>query len=831
MQIIYNIVAILLVIIALPIFAIRTMREGGFWERLKQSFGFLPPHILDPVAKKNCIWVHAASVGEIVAASPLIKEFRKEFPKKPILVSVVTNNGYEMAKRIVKDADSIIYFPIDLPWLSSGVVKKVMPSVFLPVETELWPNFLKAARKYRIPVMMVNGRISDKSVRRYHHLRGVLKDMIGTVSKFCMQSEIDAQYIVQLGAPPEFVTVTGNTKFDQTYTDINENEKKILRSEMGLGNCEMILLAGSTHKGEEDVIFKAFGKIRERFPKVRLIIAPRNIMRADEIVDLAQHYHFKAAKRTVLKETLTNTHDVVILDTIGELGKIYGVGDIVYVGGSLVSHGGHNILEPAAHGKPIIVGPNMFNFKDTYALFSARKACLTVKNAEQLTNAVLGLLDKPEDKAAMEAETLAIVRENQGASRKSALLLREVLEEYKRKSMVTNINKSDDFIENIQSYLYKMVHGEAKGVLANIFMMVLYFFSFIYCQLLELKLTFYRWGLLKQYRLDCHVISLGNITVGGTGKTPTAQRLAVAIRDMGYKVVILNRGYRAKWKGEVGVVSDGEKIYMSATEAGDEAFLLAKNLPKVPVLIGADRAVTGRYAVEQLHADVVILDDGYQHWRLVRDLDILLIDAINIFGNNYMLPRGTLREPLDHLDRADVCLLTKVDQANSDACSIIKNTVKKYNEKALIVTSVHSPKYFVEVADWYKGASNHTTPIDSLKGKKVTAVSAIGNPASFEQTISDVGAEVIDSVRFADHHDYTMAEMQIIMDNAIECGSDALIITEKDLVKIPAEFIHSSRDLPVYVLSMEIAFIDGYDPFIQLIATSLKNKKLINKET
>lgn len=679
--------------------------------------------------------------------------------------------------------------------------------------------------------MMVNGRISDKSVRRYHHLRGVLKDMIGTVSKFCMQSEIDAQYIVQLGAPSEFVTVTGNTKFDQTYTDINENEKKILRSEMGLGNCEMILLAGSTHKGEEDVIFKAFGKIRERFPKVRLIIAPRNIMRADEIVDLAQHYHFKAAKRTVLKETLTNTHDVVILDTIGELGKIYGVGDIVYVGGSLVSHGGHNILEPAAHGKPIIVGPNMFNFKDTYALFSARKACLTVKNAEQLTNAVLGLLDKPEDKAAMEAETLAIVRENQGASRKSALLLREVLEDYKRKSMVTNINKSDDFIENIQSYLYKMVHGEAKGVLANIFMMVLYFFSFIYCQLLELKLTFYRWGLLKQYRLDCHVISLGNITVGGTGKTPTAQRLAVAIRDMGYKVVILNRGYRAKWKGEVGVVSDGEKIYMSATEAGDEAFLLAKNLPKVPVLIGADRAVTGRYAVEQLHADVVILDDGYQHWRLVRDLDILLIDAINIFGNNYMLPRGTLREPLDHLDRADVCLLTKVDQANSDACSIIKNTVKKYNEKALIVTSVHSPKYFVEVADWYKGASNHTTPIDSLKGKKVTAVSAIGNPASFEQTISDVGAEVIDSVRFADHHDYTMAEMQIIMDNAIECGSDALIITEKDLVKIPAEFIHSSRDLPVYVLSMEIAFIDGYDPFIQLIATSLKNKKLINKET
>ena len=216
MQLLYNIAAVLLVILIIPAFMVRSIREKGFVERIRQSLGFLPKHALDKVAKKNCIWVHAASVGEIVAASPLIKEFRKEFPRSPILVSVVTSSGYAMANRIIKDADTIIYYPLDLPCLPGYILRKVRPRVFLPVETELWPNFLKAARENHIPVMMVNGRISDKSVQRYHHLRSLLVDMIGTVTKFAMQSDIDAEYIVRLGADPKLVTVTGNTKFDQT---------------------------------------------------------------------------------------------------------------------------------------------------------------------------------------------------------------------------------------------------------------------------------------------------------------------------------------------------------------------------------------------------------------------------------------------------------------------------------------------------------------------------------------------------------------------------------------------------------------------------------------
>lgn len=240
MQILYNIVAILLVILLIPYFIVRTIREKGFLKRMIQSCGFLPEHALDKVAGKDCIWIHASSVGEIVATSPIIKEFRKEFPYTPILVSVVTNTGYTMANRIIKDADSIIYFPLDLPWLPERLIKKIRPRVFLPVETELWPNFLKATRKHNIPVMMVNGRISDKSVKRYKYMFSILTDMIGTVKKFAMQSDIDASYIIRLGADKNLVTVTGNTKFDQTYTNVDEVERKSMLKELCLDNAKGI---------------------------------------------------------------------------------------------------------------------------------------------------------------------------------------------------------------------------------------------------------------------------------------------------------------------------------------------------------------------------------------------------------------------------------------------------------------------------------------------------------------------------------------------------------------------------------------------------------------
>ena len=833
MRFLYNLAAILIVTIIIPIFVLRATRERGFIERIKQSFGFYPQETIDKVAGKNAIWVHAASVGEIVATSPLVREFRKVFPDSPILVSVVTTGGYEMAHRIIKDADAIIYFPLDLPFLASRVVGRIRPRVFLPVETELWPNFLKKAKQLDVPVMMVNGRISDRSVKQYKYLFGMLREMIGTVKCFAMQSSIDADYIMRLGAPRELVTVTGNTKFDQAYTSVSAEERAALIEELGLSGASRIMIAGSTHRGEEELVLAAFKAVREKDPGVRLIIAPREVLRTLEVEHLCRKAGFTVTTRKELqKGDAARGEDIVILDTVGELGRVYGLGDVIYIGGSLIPHGGHNILEPAAHGKAIIVGNQMFNFKDIHALFRNRNAVVTVTNGEELTREMLRLFGDAAERARLEAETLAIINENKGASEKSARILVEMLETYEsrrsiraQERIVGHRVRATQKVANFQTYFIDLVHDkEVRGISRRLIMGVFYVFSLIYEQLVNLKLTMYRWGWAKKERLDCYVISLGNVTVGGTGKTPTAQHLAREISDMGYRVAILNRGYRAKWRGEVGIVSDGRTLKMDAETAGDEAFMLAKHLPNVPVLIGAQRAVTGRYAIEHFGAEVAILDDGYQHWQLARDMDILLVDAVNVFGNGYLLPRGTLREPLSHIDRADVCLMTKVDQAAPGAIAHIWETFRSYNQDGLVLESIHQPRQFVRLSDWYEDIAAGGVPVTEMEGKKVLAVSAIGNPASFEQTLADLGIEMVESMRYPDHHDYGERDMAEVLYRAETLGVEAIVITEKDAVKVPGDVVRAKWRIPMYVISVEVTLQKGREEFFYELKRQLAEK-------
>ncbi len=427
MHVLYNILAIVIIMMAIPVFIMRLIREQGFGKRLRQSLGFLPQGDLEAVAQKDCIWLHAASVGEIVAVSPIIKEVRNEFPSSPILISVVTATGYAMAKRIITDADSIIFCPVDLPIISYNVVKRIKPRIILLVETEMWPNLLKAARCLSIPVMMVNGRISDKSLGRYRYLGSVLSDMLNTVDRFCMQSTIDAQYIIHLGANPNRVVVTGNTKFDQDYTTVTAEQQQDLCRQMGLEHAFPVILAGSTHKGEEEILVAAFQMVRKHFPTAKLVIAPRDIMRIAEIGSVAISVGFVSERRSEILKKQNEKHDIVLIDTIGELGKIYSIGTVIYVGGSLIARGGHNILEPAAHGKPILVGSHMFNFKDTYALFSKREACMTVNDASTLAEKFIYLLNNEQIRLRMSDEALAIINENRGAARKTMVYLHEIL--------------------------------------------------------------------------------------------------------------------------------------------------------------------------------------------------------------------------------------------------------------------------------------------------------------------------------------------------------------------------------------------------------------------
>lgn len=838
MYILYNLIFCAIIIPVMIFFVYRFLTEKGFKKRFRQNLGLISDEEIAAVAGQDCIWIHGASVGEIVATSPLVKEIRRAMPEAKILVSSVTTSGYDMAHQIIPEADAIIYFPLDLPFISESYVKRIMPRVFLPVETELWPNFLRAIRLRKIPVMMVNGRISEKSVKSYRYLYSILADMLGSVSRFCMQSTIDAEYIAHLGADKRKIVVTGNTKFDQTYAVVTPEDLIRYKEELGIMDCFPVIVAGSTHPTEEKALFEAFTEIRKVYPSARLVIAPRKTNRAEEIIRLGKQFGFTTGLRSVLEKADGDRekYPVLLIDTIGELGRIYAVGDIVFVGGSLIKHGGHNVLEPAAHGKPILVGPSMSNFKDSFALLKKSGACIQVEDEKGLTEEILKILADDELRQKMGEGSLQVIRENRGAAVRSIHYLTELLDLTATESRVNahyrintrNFNEEGTTQlrrgDAVTQYLFQLAHGHDNNFLDVLVLGVLSVFSGIYEVGVRCKLGLYKFGILKQSKLPCCVISIGNITVGGTGKTPTAQKLAVMIQNSGYRVVILNRGYRSHWNEDIGVVSDGKKIYMTAYEAGDEAYLMAKTLPGIPVVIGKNRAVTGEFAVENFDAQVIIMDDGYQHWTLYRDLDIVLVDTLNMFGNRRLLPRGTLREPLQNLDRASIFLLTKADQSSIFSRLELRNTLEEYNKNAPIMESVHKPVNFVEIADWYKGASVGAVPLETFKRRPVMVFSAIGNPSSFEQTLADVGLEIKEAIRYPDHHDYGMLEMQYIMDRAISGKVSALIITTKDAVKIPTEFIYFEREVPLYVLNMEIQITEGRDAFFETIESAIKKE-------
>ena len=840
MYLIYNLLLIVIFILfVLPYYTYRLFTEKGFSRRFRQSLGRVHNKEIEKVMRKDCIWIHGASVGEIVATSPLVKQIRQEMPDRPILVSAFTVGGYNMAKQIIPEADAIIFFPLDLPFVAESMVKRIHPGIFMPVETELWPNFLRAIRERHIPVMMVNGRISEKSVKTYRYLYGIWDDMLSTVSRFCMQSSIDADYIYSLGADKNKIFVTGNTKFDQTYAEVTPEDYARYKEELGLNNTYPIIMAGSTHPGEEKALFDAFKKVREKYADARLVIAPRKVNRADEISKLASTYGFETGYRSKMLENsaLRKEYPVVLLDTIGELGRIYAIGDVVFVGGSLCKTGGHNVLEPAAHAKPIIVGPNMQNFKDSYSLLSKVGACKMVNNVAELANEMLDIIGNDERREKMGAASLQVIKENRGADIRSIHYLKELLDltsvparEYASYPINTRgindeggggLRHSDAVIQ----YIYQIAYGPETPFYGWLILGFLRGCSYLYEYGVRLKLAMYDIGIKKKEKLDCCVISIGNITVGGTGKTPTAQKMADLIRRMGYRVVILNRGYRSHWDKEIGVVSDGNKIFMTAYEAGDEAYLMAKTLPGIPVVIGKNRAITGKYAVEKLNAEVIIMDDGYQHWHLERDLDVVLVDTLNMFGNGCVLPRGMLREPLENLNRGDLFLLTKTDQSSILSRMQLRKTIGKYNSKAPVVESVHHPKNFVEIADWYKGITQNHLELSELEGKNVMVFSAIGNPSSFEQTLSGIGLNIKEAVRYPDHHDYGMLEMQYILERASSHNAVAMITTSKDAVKIPTEFIYSSREIPLYILNMDIQVTDGFEEFKECVLNAIKKEQ------
>ena len=406
----------------LPVFAAQAILRGKYRRGLSERLGRVPAWAgpLSPV------WLHAVSVGEVMAASPLARALRARWPDLPLLVSTVTDTGRGVAEQRLP-AEQFVFFPLDFGWAVRSALNKLSPRAVLLTETEIWPNFIRACGTRGIPVVLINGRISPRSFPRYRHVRNIFRHVLQGIRLFCMQTPEDAGRILDLGAPVERVHVVGNLKFDLAAGDpaAGGEDGSAIRKTLGLTAAQPVLVAGSTHRGEEQAVLEAFTAARRTLSNLTLLLAPRHPERLEEVEALLARAGLDWIRRSRLPAE--GARAVILVDTMGELARLYAAGTIVFVGGSLVPIGGHNILEPASHARPVLFGPHMGNFAEMGRLFLEHGAGIQVRDASHLSTEVLRLLTDPEKARRLGEAGRAIVDTHRGAGRRTVDLLEAVL--------------------------------------------------------------------------------------------------------------------------------------------------------------------------------------------------------------------------------------------------------------------------------------------------------------------------------------------------------------------------------------------------------------------
>jgi 3-deoxy-D-manno-octulosonic-acid transferase len=406
----YNVLLVVGFVLGLPWFLWKGRSSGKYLRTFRERMGRLPVYLnLDG---DRSIWIHAVSVGEVLAARPLVPALRERFPGHRIFLSTTTVTGNEVAQKSVRGLDGLFFAPFDFPHAVRRALEVVNPALLLLVETELWPNLIHEANRRGARIALVNGRISPRSFPRYIRLRRFLTRVLSQIDLFLMQGEAHAERIRAMAAPPERVRVTGNLKFDAVEAGRPpERLARVIQS----GRPRPLWVAGSTVLGEEPLVLAAFHRVRERVPEARLLIAPRHPERFEEAQRLVEAAGFRCERRSGTAPGGWTNGAVLLLDTLGELAHVYALASVVFVGGSLVPSGGHNILEPAVAGKPVLVGPHMENFQEIADTFRAESAIVQVASAEELAREVAALmLDEPRRRELGE-RARGLVGRNRGA--------------------------------------------------------------------------------------------------------------------------------------------------------------------------------------------------------------------------------------------------------------------------------------------------------------------------------------------------------------------------------------------------------------------------------
>ncbi|MEO7189481.1 MAG: 3-deoxy-D-manno-octulosonic acid transferase [Vicinamibacterales bacterium] len=432
----YTVAVVVLAAVLSPWFLYEAIAYRKYIGSLAQRMGHLP--ISFNLDHDESIWIHAVSVGEALTARALIDELRSRYPHLKLFLSTTTLTGQQVARTRLQGLDAVFFFPFDLPLFVNRTLRLVRPRLFIMMETEIWPNLLRACRRRGVRTLLVNGRISSRSYPRYRLARPFFRRVLADIDRFCMQSDESARRVIHIGADPSRVMVTGSLKFDSLESpalSAGRGASRVLRY-FRIPASRLVFIAASTLRGEEAPVLAAFAALRRSHPNALLIMAPRKPDRFDEAETLSRAEGFRVLRRMELAVDAEPRADVVILDSMGELAHLFQVATLVFVGGSLVAQGGHNILEPAVHGKPIVFGPHMHNFAEIAETFVREQAAIQVDNAAELTTVVQRLAGDGVERARLGAAARALVEANRGAKTRTLDVIAKLLPQPGRRGVV-----------------------------------------------------------------------------------------------------------------------------------------------------------------------------------------------------------------------------------------------------------------------------------------------------------------------------------------------------------------------------------------------------------
>lgn len=698
----------------------------------------------------------------------LIRRLRASCPWAKVYVSCGTVAGRRLADDKLREvAAGVFYAPLDYRFAVRRVLRALRPAAVVVMETEIWPNLYREARRSGAAVIVVNGRISDRTIARYRRLKWFFAAVLGQADAILAQSERDRERYLAIGAPPERTVCGGNLKFDFRPPS-KEPPPEILAF---LERCAPanVWIAASTMPpaaegdvDEDDAVLAAFQALREKHPRLLLILVPRRPERFAVAAGKIGQSGLAFARRSALGRD-TAPAPVLLLDSIGELSSLFGLADVVFMGGSLAARGGHNILEPAFFGRPIIVGPHMENFQAITDDFLAGGAVVRIESAAALGTAVDELLADAVRRAELGERGRAAAERKRGATDRAVEAIARLHDE-------------------------KIPH--APRCLPALALTPLWRAG---------AALHARCRLARSERLMAPVVSVGGITMGGAGKTPFVLWLAERLREQGRSPAILTRGYRRRDSGADTILAAGERAPVEAT--GDEAQIYVQS-GVAAVGIGADRVRVGRKMEERFRPDLFLLDDGFQHRRLARNLDIVLIDALDPFGGGALPPAGRLREAPGALARAGLVVITRAARGREYAG--LKAELGRWNARAPILLCRTVPK------GWVRAGSQEQCEPGRLPSP-VAAFCGLANPDSFWETLDQIGCSTVWRRGFFDHHRYSPAEIAELERAAREGGAAALVTTAKDVANLAG-----STSLPVYWLRIGLEVEGGEELFARI---------------